>query len=130
MDLFFTDPTEIPVPPDDVRILNLIADPYPDGGRVRVIIELTPFQQKPHGDIHIMDRKGNVVAGTSFIEAVTPKFEMTLHLRSFDPDGQYQVNITLFYSEEIEDGVQGDRVLVRSEKNVVDQKTVRFKIKS
>ncbi len=130
MDLFFADPTEIPLPPEEVRILKMTVDPYPDGGRVRVSLELTPFQQKPHGDILIMDRAGNVVAGTSFIEAVTPKFEMTLHLRSFDPDGQYQANITLFYSEEIEDGVQGDRTLVRLENNVVDHKMVSFNIES
>ena len=103
-------------------------DPYPDGGRVRVFLELTPFQQKPHGDILIMDKAGNVLAGTSFIEAVTPKFEMTLYLRSFDPDGDYQASATLYYVIEVEDEVEGDRKLVRPEKKVVDHKTVRFTV--
>ena len=93
-----------------------------------MFLELTPFQQKPHGDIHIMDKAGNILAGTSFIEAVTPKFEMTLHLGSFDPDGEYQASATLYYVIEVEGEVEGDRKLVRPEKKVIDHKTVRFTV--
>ena len=128
MDLFFADPTEIPLPPDDVKILSLSIDPYPDGRRVRVFLELTPFQKKPHGDIFIINKVGDVVAGTSFIEAVTTKFEMTLHLRPIDPNGEYQASATLYYSIEVDDDVEGDRQLVRSEKKIIDHKTVSFSV--
>jgi hypothetical protein len=128
MEMFFADPDDVPLPPSEVRILNMTLDPYPDGRRVRVFIELTPFQKKPHGDVWIKDNAGNVVAEASFIEAVTKQFEMILHLRSFDPEGKYTASLILFYSQEVEDEVEGDRTLVRPEKNIVDQKIVNFQI--
>ena len=42
MDIFFQDPTDIPLPPEEVRIRELTAEPWPDGRRVRVYVELTP----------------------------------------------------------------------------------------
>jgi len=128
MELFFTNPNEIPLPPEEVRILKIILEPYPDGRRVRCLIELTPFQKKPHGDILITDKLGKVVSGASFIEAVTSNFELVLHLRSLDPDGVYQASLTLFYLQEVEDEAQENRTLVRPEKVIVDQKIVRLQI--
>jgi len=103
LEIFFTDPDEIPLPPQEVRIRDLKVVPYPDGRRVRLRIELTPFQKYPSGEILITDGLGNPIASASFVEAITPKLEMTLHLRSLDPDGQYNIDVTLFYSQEIED---------------------------
>jgi hypothetical protein len=128
MELFFSDSNEIPLPPEDVRIVDITLEPYPDGRRIRCFIELTPFLKKPHGDIQITDQLGRVVSEASFIEAVTPKFEMVLHLRSLDPAGEYQASLTLYYSEEIEDEIQEARTLVRPEKVIVDQKTFVLQI--
>jgi hypothetical protein len=128
MDLLFPDPDVEPLPPEEVRIQNITLDPFPDGCRIRVDLELTPFLMKPHGEIQITDQSGRIVAETSFIEAVTPKFEMILHLKSFDPDGEYLASITLFYSQEVEDEVVDGRTLVSLVKNIVDQKRVNFKI--
>jgi hypothetical protein len=126
MDIFFSDPNEIPLPPDEVRILDMGVKPYPDGKRIQVFLELTPFQQKPHGDVLIMDKDDNELAGISFIEAATTKFEMTLHMKSSDPDGEYIAAATLYYSIEVEDEDDGEGKLIRSEKKVVDHKTVKF----
>lgn len=128
MDIFFADPSEIPLPPDEVRILDLKIKPYPDGRRLKMFLELTPFQKKPNGDIQISNVYGEEVASTSFIEAITPKLEMTLHLRTRDPDGQYKAKVTVFYTEEIEDGTKDDRTLLRPEKVIVDETTLSFKI--
>jgi hypothetical protein len=128
MDSFNPDPDKEALPPDEVRIQNITLDPYPDGSRVRVYLELTPFLMKPHGEIQITDQSGRIVAETSFVEAVTPNFEMILHLRSFDPDGEYQGSITLFYPQEVEDEVIDGRTLVYLEKKIVDQKRVSLKI--
>jgi hypothetical protein len=126
MDIFFADPSEVPLPPEEVRILTFKVDPYPDGRRLRVFFELTPFQQKPHGDIIVKDLVGNPVATASFVEAITPRNEMTLHLRTRDPSGQFTAILTLFYRYEIEEDDQGEQTLVRLGKKVVDEKTVRF----
>jgi hypothetical protein len=128
MDIFFTDPNEIPLPPDEVRILDMSVKPYPDGKRIQVFLELTPFQQKPHGDVLITDKDDNELAGISFIEAVTTKFEMTLHLRSSDPEGEYLATTTLYYSLEVEDEDAGEGKLMRPEKKIIDHKTVKFSV--
>lgn len=128
MDMFFADPSEVPLPPDEVRILDFRIEPYPDGRRMRVYLEITPFQVKPSGDIVISDSTGDPVAISSFVEAITPRNEMTLHLRSFDPGGNYSAVLTLFYSFEVEDGAQDDRILVRPEKQVVDEAKISFQV--
>jgi hypothetical protein len=127
MDIFFSDPSQVPLPPDEVRILDSRLDPYPDGRRLRLTLEFTPFQKKPNGDIVISDNDGNPVAVTSFVEAVTPTLEMTLHLRHFDPGGQYTLNVTLFYTAEIAD--QDDVPITGiPERVIVDQLIKKFKI--
>ena len=128
MDIFFTDPSEVPLPPDEVRILDLKVDPYPDGRRLRILVELTPFQKNPHGDIVITNQNGDPVSTASFVETITSRFEMTLHLRSLDPEGRYVVTLTLFYSEEVEDEKRGDQVLVRPEKHIVDEAVIKFEL--
>jgi hypothetical protein len=128
MDIFFTDPEDVPLPPDEVRIRDLEVIPYPDGRRIRLLMEFTPFQKYPSGEVTIMDSLGNPSASASFIEAITPKLEMTLHLRNLDPNGKYDLAMILFYSQEIEDEQQGEQKLVRSEKKIVDEKKIHFVI--
>ena len=36
MDIFFEDPDDVPVPPQEVEIRELKAQPYPDGRRVSI----------------------------------------------------------------------------------------------
>ena len=128
MDIFFADTDEIPLPPQDVRIRDFRVIPYPDGRRIRLLIELTPFQKYPSGEVTITDSLGNLSASASFIEAITPKFEMTLHLRKPDPNGNYDIALALFYPQEIEDDQQGEQTLMRSEKQIVDEKKIPFAI--
>jgi hypothetical protein len=128
MDIFFTDPDQVPLPPDEVRILDLQVEPYPDGRRVRVFVELTPFQKKPNGDLSITDASGHLAATTSFVEAITPKNEMVLHLRALDPAGQYNLKLTIFYSSELDpDGQEADPIFP-PEQTVVDEKVIQFAI--
>jgi hypothetical protein len=48
MDFFFPDDLTPRLPPEETHILDLRAEPYPDRGRVRVNMEITPFQTRPH----------------------------------------------------------------------------------
>jgi hypothetical protein len=126
MDIFFADSTEIPLPPEDVRILELKAEPYPDGRRVRVFLSLTPFLKPPNGDIHITDQEGNLVATSSFIGAITPRLEMTLHLRPGEAGGSFTLSATLYYTEEIQGTGDEAEILASPENTVVDQASVDF----
>ncbi|HSF80209.1 MAG TPA: hypothetical protein VLA49_03185 [Anaerolineales bacterium] len=128
MDIFFSDPTAIPLPPDEVRVKELRAEPWPDKRRVRVYLEITPFQQRPNGNITITDAAGEEVASVSFIETIDPKMEFTIHLRRQETSGEYSVSATLFYEENT--GTQDDQVIPPSElkQTVVDQAVTNFSI--
>ncbi len=99
MEIFFQDPAEMPLPPDEVRIRVLRAEAWPDGRRVRIYLEVDPFQKRPSVDIAITDSQGARVAQTSVIESMARKMEFNMHLRQAQPGGQYTVSAVLFYSD-------------------------------
>ncbi len=99
MDIFFQDPDDIPLPPDEVRIREFRADPWPDGRRVRVYLEVTPFQRRPSGEINIVDDQGEEVTSVSIIETIDPKMEFTLHIPSPKRSVDYIASSIVFYAE-------------------------------
>ena len=99
MDIFFTDPTEVPLPPDEIRIRSLRAEPWPDGGRVRIYLEIDPFQMRPNAEIRIFDEDEEEVASLNVIETIERKMEFTMHIRRGEPRGRFQIEALLFYSE-------------------------------
>ncbi len=98
MDIFFQDPDEVPLPPDEVRIRDFTATPYPDGRRIKVYLELTPFQKRPSSEITITNRAGEILAVANIIETMTRKIDLTLHLRAA-ATGLFQVTADVFYQE-------------------------------
>lgn len=111
MDIFFQDPNEIPLPPEEVRILNLSAQPYPDGRRVHVELQLTPFLKRPSGEVIVTDAQGEEVAELSIIESINPRLELTVHLPNPEPGGRYTLSAEIFYAELDlpEDELEGER---------------------
>jgi len=131
MDIFFQDPTEVPLPPDEVRIRILRAEPWPDGVRVRVYLETDPFQKRPNANLIIAAPDGEDVAHVSVIETMTRKMEMTMHLRhpaGQPPAGEYRIAATLFYAEhqEGEEGAEPPEPVV----TVVDEAETQFSIET
>lgn len=125
MDIFFQDPTAIPLPPNEVRIKELLAEPWPDNRRVRITLEVTPFQKRPNGQIAITNPLGDEVASVSIIESITPRMEITMHLRGETPSGEYRVSAAIFYINEL-----GDQDAPHEEREsvVVDQAEITFQI--
>ena len=100
MDFFFPDDLAPRAVPEETRILDLRAEPYPDGGRVRVNMEITPFQTRPHVDVTLLDADGEEVAATSLIEPMNWKLDFTLHVRGkTDPAGGYRLEARLYYPD-------------------------------
>lgn len=99
MDLFFQDPTVIPLPPEEVRIREVSAKPYPDGKRVRVQIEVDPFQKRPSLEMTILNAQAEPLAQARVIETITRTFEMTMHLREEQPGGEYTFHCLLYYQD-------------------------------
>jgi len=97
MDIFFQDPGETPLPPDQVRIREFRPTPWPDGRRVRVYLEVDPFQKRPNAEVVILDRLGQVAAEVSLIESISRKMEFNMHLRPPEPAGDYEIKVILYY---------------------------------
>lgn len=129
MDIFFQDPNEIPLPPAEVRILEFRAAPYPDGRRVRVYLEVTPFQKRPSADVWVRDAGGATVAEITIIESMTRKMEFTVHLRTPNPQGTHSLEASVYYKREAgEPGEEDDQL--ENGKIVVDQGRLEFTIPS
>ena len=133
MDIFFQDPSEIPLPPEEVRILEMRADPYPDGRRVRIYLEVTPFQKRPNAEIAILDPGGEEVAQVSVIETMSRKLEFTMHLRGPQPGGAYTLAARLFYTAPLPapppPGEPAPTELVQlPEPTFVDDRTLLFEV--
>jgi hypothetical protein len=99
MDIFFHDPDDIPLPPNEVRIRQFATQPYPDGKRVRVYLEITPFQKKPSAEITLFNALGEEMGNVSIIETIDPRMEMTMHLRGATSGNHFTAQADLFYEE-------------------------------
>ena len=100
MDFFFPDDLTPRAAPAETRITDLRAEPWPDRGRVRVNLEITPFQARPHVDVILLNSDGEEVAATSLVEPMTWKLEFTLHVRGkTDPAGDYRLEARLYYPD-------------------------------
>jgi hypothetical protein len=136
MDIFFQDPSDIPLPPDEVHIRELRAEPYPDGRRVRILLEITPFQQRPNCEIRVTDENGDEVASLSIIESIDAKMDFTVHLKGEEPFGTFTISCDIYYYEDdqMEDvdasKPEGESHQLPSKLNLVDQQQTTFEISS
>jgi hypothetical protein len=100
MAFFFPDDLTPRALPADTRLLSLRADPYPDRARIRVEMDVTPFETRPHIEVTLFDADGHEVTAVSFIEPMTWNIEFTLHLRGrTDPAGGYRLEARLYYPD-------------------------------
>lgn len=101
MDAFFLDPNVERFPPESVRLLDLRAEPYPDGRRVRVGLELTPFLQRPSLELELTDSQGHSCGSASLIEPMGWKLELTLHIRAQQSPPLHPLTLTaiLLYAD-------------------------------
>jgi hypothetical protein len=125
MDIFFAESDEIPLPPDEVRIRKFTAEPWPDGRRIKVYLEITPFQKRPSGEVLITGVDGTPVATANIVETIDPKMEINMHLRSSETVGVYNVSVVLFYLPDIPEEDEGE---IRPERMIVDQAKTTFEI--
>lgn len=97
MDIFFQDPSEIPLPPEEVRIREVHVQPSTGDRRVRIYLEVDPFQKRPNLDLFILDESGRVVSSAFIIESMTRKMELTMHIREEITRGDYELKATMYY---------------------------------
>jgi hypothetical protein len=110
MDIQFYDMNEAPLPAAEVRIRQLEARLL-DERRLKVQLSLAPFQQRPNGDLELVNVEGDLLASASFIEAMMPRQEFTLHLRG-EASFPLRLNVTLYYESEAAAGETPQRLVV------------------
>ena len=98
MDFFLPEDHLQRMTPEETRITSLNAAPYPDGYRLRVNIEMTPFQKRPHLEVVLNDANGDEVASSSIVEPLSWKIEFTMHIRG-ELKNPYTLEAKLFYPD-------------------------------
>ena len=98
MDFFFAEDNLKRAVPEETRITSLSAEPYPDGYRLHVNIQMTPFQKRPHVEVLLSDANGDEVASTIVVEPMSWKLEFTMHLRG-ELNNPYTIEAILYYPD-------------------------------
>ena len=111
MEFFFPEDNLERTSPEDTEITSLTAEPYEDGRRVHVNIDMTFFEKRPHLEVDITDAEGQEVSTASFVEPMNFKLEFTMHLRTKPAPGPLHLTARLFYP----DGPETEPVTARFE---------------
>lgn len=98
MDFFFAEDNLNRMTPEETHITSLSAQPYPDGYRLHVNIEITPFQKRPHIEVTLKDCDGEEVASSSIVEPLGWKLEFTMHIRG-ELKNPYTLDAKLYYPD-------------------------------
>ncbi len=95
----FDQPDVQGLPPEEIRFTDVHVEPWPDGRRVRVHVDITPFEKRPNLDLSILTDQGEVISDAIIIETMIPKLVITMHLRNLEVEGQYHLKATLYYPD-------------------------------
>ncbi|MCX8025623.1 MAG: hypothetical protein N3A60_10505 [Thermanaerothrix sp.] len=87
------------LPPAQVRFKNIRVEPWPEGNKIRVLMELTPFQVPPNLEVIITDTQGQEITSTHIIENVDYRLVITLHLRRPAESLHYYLTARLIYPD-------------------------------
>ena len=98
MDFFFPEDNLNRMTPEETRITSLSAEPYPDGYRVRVNVQVTPFQKRPHIEVTLKDSIGDEIGSTTIVEPMSWKLEFTMHIRG-ELHNPYTLDAKLYYPD-------------------------------
>ncbi len=91
----------VPVPPEEMRFLELRAEPVIDDGplRLRVYVETTAFQKRPYIEVALLNAAGDEITSASIIEPMQRKNVFTLHVRGGQKSGKFSLDARMYYPE-------------------------------
>jgi hypothetical protein len=95
---FFDDLGEAPKAREDVRLKQLGLYVYPDGRRVAVGFDLTPFRERPSIEVRVVNERGEAAGWLNVIETLEANFSLTMHLRDKEPTERYEVTAVVYYA--------------------------------
>lgn len=82
-------PPQDGVNPSDVRLSELRVEPWLEGDKVRVHVQITPFLKPPDLEATLLDSKGIEITSVNIIENVDFSLVFTMHIRYPSADGKY-----------------------------------------
>jgi hypothetical protein len=112
VDLNLVDSEDVPRPRDEVRLRQLAVTPLRDGRRLRIDIELTPFLERPTLDLDVLDAVGEPLVRTTVVEADSPNFSLTMHMRGEPEEGEYTLRGSLSYPSSPQQDVHEKRFVL------------------
>lgn len=112
---FYDDPERRGNAREDVRLKQLGLYVYEDGRRVAIGFNLTPFAERPSIDVTATNSAGQIAGSMTVIEALSPNFNLTMHLRDEEPTGVYEIEAVVYYKDE-----DGTRVDVDRKRGSID----------
>lgn len=99
MEFFFPEDNLTRAVPEETQIISLGVTPYPDGRRLRVNIDVTPFQKRPYIEVALNNADGEEVASTNIVEPLSWKLEFTMHIRG-ELHNPYTLHARLYYPDD------------------------------
>jgi hypothetical protein len=125
LDIFFNDPNVVRLPPEEVRLREVRITPQTATGRVKIHLELTPFQKRPNISVSITSASGKEAARATILETMLTRLELTMHLREPDSGSEYSVETTVFYQKIPQPGEEEVEIQL-PEPMTVDQRKTTF----
>jgi hypothetical protein len=98
--MFFADDAEVPLPPREVRITDVQAQPAPDRQRVALAITLTPFLEYPDLEVVLFRPDGDEERSLSIVGTMDRRLALTLHIKQ-PMAGEYRARVELLHEGEI-----------------------------
>ncbi len=110
---FFDDPERRGNAREDVRLKQLGLFVHEDKVRVALGFHLTPFAERPSIEVTATNADGQRAGSLTIIEALTPNFNLTMHLREPSADNGYEIEAVVYYKDESGERIEVDRKRAR-----------------
>lgn len=93
-------PPEDGLPPADVRLTELSAEPWTeDYRRVRISLALTPFQQPPNLEVTVLGADNFEASTIYMVELIDTHITFTMHLRDGGVHPPYVLQARVLYPD-------------------------------
>lgn len=100
---FFDDRSDAPRMREDVRITRARLEVSPEGKRVAVDLELTPFIERPTVQLVLVNEAGGQAGRLTIIETLDRVMSVVMHIRDQDPTATYHLHARVYYASIEED---------------------------
>ncbi len=87
------------LPPEKVRFRELRVEPWSDGDKIRVHLQITPFTKPPDLEAVLFDSNGNELSSVNVIENIDFNLVFTMHIRYPSPDRKYTLTGKISYED-------------------------------